>query len=190
MDRLRQLISRDSMDNDSSSDASDGFFTSSMLNLIIGLLALVCIGLALAGLLYLIRRRRQALQRQAILPTHHNRNSNHRRLTITASPYPGGRTQSVYVYNEKRDLEENSYSPPPSPVPEIRITFPDEEDVQGKRKSGKVVVVRIGDSGSIGMEPVGEDALPPYQSSDAERFQSLDLERMGGLKEKDMKQWA
>lgn len=51
-------------------------------------------------------------------------------------------------------------------------------------------MVRIGDSGSIGMEPVGEDALPPYQSSDAERFQSLDLERMGGLKEKDVKQWA
>ena len=75
-------------------------------------------------------------------------------------------------------------SPPPSPVPEIRITFPDEEDMSGKRTSGRVVVLRIGESGAIGMEPVSHDALPPYQRDDAERFQSLDLDRIGGLREK------
>jgi len=84
---------------------------------------------------------------------------------------------------------ENSSSPPASPVPEIRITFPEEEDESGKRKSGRVVVVRISEAGSVGLEPCQEE-LPPYQSSDADRFQSLDLERMGGLKEKeDMKRW-
>ena len=160
-----------------------------MMNLVVGLFSLVCVCLALVGLLYIIRRRRQAMINASTLPSYNN-SANHHRLTITTTPYSGGRTQSVYVYNEKRDLLENSDSPPPSPVPEIRITFPDEEDVEGKTKGGKVVVVRIGDSGSIGMEPVGEDCLPPYQSSDTERFQSLDLERMGGLKEKDLKQWA
>ncbi|MGY6405660.1 hypothetical protein, partial [Vibrio parahaemolyticus] len=78
----------------------------------------------------------------------------------------------------------------PSPVPEIRITFPEEEDESGKRKSGRVVVVRISEAGSVGLEPYN-DQLPPYQTSDAERFQSLDIERMGGLKEKDdAKRWG
>ena len=72
---------------------------------------------------------------------------------------------------------------PTSPVPEIRITFPEEEDEGGKRKSGRVVVVRISETGGVGLEPYNDDHLPPYQKSDAERFQSLDLDRMGGLKE-------
>jgi len=71
----------------------------------------------------------------------------------------------------------------PSSPPEIRITFPDEEDA--KDKGGRVVVVRVSESGSIGMAPLAQDALPPYQSSDADRFQSLDLNRLGGLKEKE-----
>ena len=73
-------------------------------------------------------------------------------------------------------------------MPEIHITFPDEEHVGGKRKSGRVLVLRIGDSGSVGMGPISEEQLPSYQSTQAERFQSLDLERMGGLKEKEVPQ--
>lgn len=72
---------------------------------------------------------------------------------------------------------------PTSPVPEIRITFPEEEDDGGKRKSGRVVVVRISETGGVGLEPYNDDQLPPYQKSDDGKFQSLDLERMGGLKE-------
>lgn len=182
MDSFRKLVVRDSSDNSSSG------FDPSMLNLVVTLLGLVCLGLGLVGFLYFLRRRRQA-RKQSILPQH-SRSSNHRSLTIQAPPYSSVKTQSVYVLNEKRDLLENSDSPPPSPVPEIRITFPDEEDKEGKRMSGKVVVVRIGESGSIGMEPVTEDQLPPYQSSDAERFHSLDLERMGGLREKETRPFA
>ena len=86
---------------------------------------------------------------------------------------------------------EQSSSPPASPVPEIRITFPEEEeDSSGKRKSGRVVVVRISDNGGVGLEPY-QECLPPYQSGESDRFQSLDLERMGGLREKEHeKQWA
>ena len=82
-------------------------------------------------------------------------------------------------------MEESSRpNSPSSPLPEIRITFPEEEDEAGKRKSGRVVVVRIGENGGVGLEPCNDDQLPPYQKSDAGRFQSLDLDRMGGLKEK------
>lgn len=68
-------------------------------------------------------------------------------------------------------------------MPEIRITFPEEEDEAGKSKSGRVVVVRISETGGLGLEPYSYEKLPAYQQSDAERFQSLDLDRMGGLKE-------
>jgi len=186
MDSLRKLVVRD--DSTSSTDS----LNPTMVNLLIALLVLIFFGFCLVGALYLIRRRRQA-RKTSLLPTHNGKTnkSNHRRLTITATPY-SGRPDSVHVYSEKRDLMDNSASPPPSPVPEIRITFPDEEDHSGRRKSGKVVVVRISDCGSVGMEPCAEEEnLPPYQRSDAERFQSLDLERMGGLKEKDdMKMWS
>lgn len=74
-------------------------------------------------------------------------------------------------------------SGPPSPVPEIRITFPEEEDNDGKRRSGRVVVVRISETGGVGLEPYHDEHLPPYVKDDAERFQSLDLDRIGGLKE-------
>lgn len=79
-------------------------------------------------------------------------------------------------------LEEESQSPSSS-VPEIRITFPDEEGAGEKRKSGRAVVVKISDKGSVGLEPYTDEKLPPYQQE--ERLQSLDLERMGGLKEKE-----
>jgi len=79
---------------------------------------------------------------------------------------------------------------PTSPVPEIRITFPDEVDETGKRQSGRVVVVRVGEH-SVGLEPVGDDALPAYaRNADGSRFDSLDLDRIGGLKEKSDKDYA
>lgn len=89
------------------------------------------------------------------------------------------------IYNEKEILVEDSSQPssPSSPVPEIRITFPEEQDDAGKSKSGRVVVVRISETGGVGLEPCSDEHLPAYQQSDAERFQSLDLDRLGGLKE-------
>jgi hypothetical protein len=174
METVRRLFTRDE------TNGSDYTLRPSVINLLLALLTLVFFALGLVGILYILRRRRAATNQ--LLPTH-QKTSNHRRLTITATPYTG-KTESIHVYDEKRNLIESSSSPPDSPVPEIRVTFPDEEDPSG-RKNGRVVVVRIGDSGSVGMEPVAQDGLPPYQSNETARFQSLDLERMGGLKEKN-----
>lgn len=154
----------------------------------VALLVLTIMALCLIGVLYLLRRQRRA-QKQSLLPTHH-RCSSHRRLTVSAtSGY--GRTESIYISDEKDSSDASSRAragSPTNPVPEIRITFPDEADASGKRQS-RVVLLRIADSGAVGMEPV-EDHLPPYQKSDDEKFQSLDLDRIGGLKEKEVQRWS
>ncbi|KAL2045904.1 hypothetical protein ABVK25_011958 [Lepraria finkii] len=185
---LPRLVVRD----DSSTDMSDGNvpITPAMMNLLIALVVLLCFGLFLIAVLLFLRSRRKAKQMQKLadLPFQANRPSskisNHRRLTVTATPY-GRHSQAINVYNEKEIMVHDASQPssPKSPVPEIRITFPEEEDEGGKRKSGRVVVVRISETGGVGLEPYIDDHLPPYQKSDAERFQSLDLDRMGGLKE-------
>lgn len=148
---------------------------------------LVVVALVLMGaLIWLrsVRRARKQAEQDAQLPLYEKRQSG-RRLTITM---PGKGRESVVVYSEKQDLMSSAASSPTSPVPEIRITFPDEVDESGKRQSGRVVVVRVGEH-SVGLEPVNED-LPPYQRDSSDRFDSLDLDRIGGLKEKDNKEYA
>lgn len=83
-------------------------------------------------------------------------------------------------------MMKNPSSPPLSPenVPEIRITFPDEHDEAGRRKSGRVVVVRVGETG-VGLEPLPEEQLPAYEKEVGGRFHSIDMDRIGGLKEKN-----
>jgi len=168
-----------------------------LINLLIALLVVVLAAMALVSTLVGLRsyrRKRLSLSSQSENPFQNGaqsgRRSGHRRLTITAAPY-GRNSQSVFVYNEKQAFMEQSSSPPASPLPEIRITFPEEEDKSGNRKSGRVVVVRISDNGGFGLEPY-EENLPPYQAGESDRFQSLDLERLGGLREKEVqpKQWA
>ena len=164
------------------SDAASGGLTPLMVNLLITLLIILFIGLISLAALLLLRNRRRS--RREALPMYNDKNtrptSNHRRLTITASPY-GRHSQAIQVYNEKEHLVESPTTPhSPESVPEIRITFPDEEVEGGRRKSGRVVLVRVGDTG-VGLEPL-EENLPPYQSSDAGRFQSLDLDRDGDSK--------
>lgn len=152
-----------------------------MVNLLIALLSLILVGLITGGALLYLRRRRRI--NDAGLPMYDEllynekpiQGLNHRRLTITTGS--SRHSRAIHIYNEKQNLVENSSSPPTSPdsVPEIRITFPDEQDEAGRRKSGRVVVVRVGDNG-VGLEPFDEN-LPPYQSSDNGRLQSLDLNR-------------
>jgi hypothetical protein len=161
---------------------SDEGLDSVQVSLLVSLLVLVIVGLLLIGVLFFLRSVRNAKRAAAELPLYEKRQSGHRRLTITATPYRKGR-ESVVVVQEKQDLMANSASPPPSPVPEIRITFPDEVDESGRPQSGRVVVVRVGEH-SVGLEPLQED-LPPYQRDASDRFDSLDLDRIGGLKEKD-----
>jgi len=188
MDSLSSLVARGNTllsARDSSTSLSPA-----MLDLIISLMVLIFVALLLVGTLYIVRkiRKSRAIARQQ-LPQYNETatfgSSNPRRLTITTSPY-GDRTSSVYVYDEKAPMIKESSSPPLSPdnVPEIRITFPDEQDESGRKTSGRVVIVRVGEKGGVGLEPVRDEQLPAYEKQNGERFHSIDMERIGGLKEK------
>ena len=94
----------------------------------------------------------------------------------------------------------NPNLPPHSPdnVPAIHITFPDDDDdndtknmdstVKKSPKGSRVVVVRLGDAGVVGLEPLRRDAadqLPAYEADLKGAFYSVDMDRIGGLREKD-----
>lgn len=127
--------------------------------------------------------------RKSALPIHHGSKSSegrllrHRRLTAAAAPY--GLSSKAFLGDEKlAAYEEDEHSPlSGSPLPEIRITLPDEERGRDTRSS-RVVSVTINEMGSVGLECYKNDQLPTYQKTEGDRFQSLDLERLGGLKEK------
>ncbi|KAI9709080.1 MAG: hypothetical protein M1820_003526 [Bogoriella megaspora] len=175
MPAINRLLVRDESNPGSSSDPTMNY-------LLITLLIIVLLGFVLMGALYFLKKRRDSIKDvEEALPAYSEkpaqRGSHHRHSALMSSKHP----EPIYVIHEKQDLLSNSSSPPQSPVPEIRITFPEEVDDAGKRQSGKVVVVRVGENG-VGLEPVSE-IPPPYQQDG--RFQSLDLDRIGGLKEKE-----
>ncbi|KAL1306451.1 hypothetical protein AAFC00_005149 [Neodothiora populina] len=161
---------------------NDDFYDPTMIGLLVTLLVLIIVAIFALIALYVLRRKRQSMQQ---LPMYNEKNassgssrySSHRRVAVRPS-------ESIIVYQEKQSLIDNSDAPPTSPVPEIRITFPEELDASGKPQSGRVVLVRVGEH-SIGLEPLSEK-LPPYQKDQSDRFQSLDLERIGGLTEKEV----
>ncbi|OLL26289.1 hypothetical protein NEOLI_001468 [Neolecta irregularis DAH-3] len=65
-------------------------------------------------------------------------------------------------------------------VPEIQITFPDEEDADERRYTpGRVVVVQVGESGAAFVAPIQSSSPPAYG-----QFDTVDIESIGGLKEK------
>lgn len=168
---IPQLVARSGnyIEND------DAAMTSTMMNLLIALIILFAVGLLCIGVLLMLRSRRKAKKLDEKSQRPASRIS-HRRLAANTSP--------INIYgSEKEILVEKDPDSPSSSVPEIRITFPEEDETGNKRISGRVVVVKISDKGGVGLEPYNEDQLPPYQIE--ERLQSLDLERMGGLKEKN-----
>jgi len=129
-----------------------------MTHLLITLVVLVSFGLVLGGSLFFIRRIRRSRKAAGTLPSYEASNKNHRGLTISTR-------DSVLVYSEKQQLIDNSSPMPltPESIPEIRITFPEEEDKQGRRVSGRVVVVEVGEAGVGFVRPLESDGLPPYQ---------------------------
>jgi hypothetical protein len=162
---------------DDSSQSTSGL-TPTIVKLLIALLSLALGAILLILVLFALRTFRKPAKSTETLKEK-IASSNHKRLTIeTVHPSP-------YVSQEKRKLMEESSSPPSSPLPEIRITFPDEVDTTGRPQSGRVVVVRMGENSAVGLEPIDEQ-LPPYQRSEGGRFQSVDLDSIGGLKEKEM----
>ena len=176
MNTLMQLLPRDS-----SLEEDDNHFGGSMGSLLFVFFALLSLGSALSISLLYLRRKRLARE-HALLPRYHHA-SHQRSVSMTNIP-TFGQNDSVFVYNEKMNLIANSSSPPTSAVPEIRVTFPEDEDHEGRRQNGRVVVVHVTDTGSVGMSPLNQEQLPPYQRRDTESFQTLELDRMGGLREK------
>ncbi|KAK3313866.1 hypothetical protein B0H66DRAFT_364731 [Apodospora peruviana] len=178
MDSFRTVVARGVEDN------------SSIVNLMIALLVLVFFGLlAVAGLL-LMRRVRQKRQLVAeTLPQYQDvkRTGNHRRLTIQTSD-GAGRSSVIVFGKDGQPMLANPRSPPHSPdnVPEIHITFPDEQDDQGRPKSGRVVVVRVGDT-TVGLEPLHEEQLPAYEKESSAKFYAIDMDKIGGLREKEFR---
>ncbi|KAK3692392.1 hypothetical protein B0T22DRAFT_12416 [Podospora appendiculata] len=158
-----------------------------VVNLMIALLVLVFVGLLSVAALLIFRRIRKQRQTRAAatLPQYHDvkRTGNHRRLTIQTAD---GRS-SVLVFKDGQPMLSNPHSPPHSPdnVPEIHITFPDEHDEQGRPKSGRVVVVRVGET-TVGLEPVHSDEqLPAYEQESKTQFYAIDMDKIGGLREKE-----
>ncbi len=141
--------------------------TPAVFNLLIALVVIFFLATVFAVSILIMRLKRAQRSTPAC-------SRQHRRLTIEAV----GHTEML---SEKHALMATPPESPPLTLPEIRITFPDDEGEKGA--AGRVVVVRVGDNAAVGLEPV-EDQLPPYQLAEGERFQSLDLERIGGLKEK------
>ncbi|KYK60151.1 hypothetical protein DCS_01286 [Drechmeria coniospora] len=155
----------------------------SLINLLLAILGLVFLSLVLATALYFLhRRRRLNRQRMQTLPTYKEM-SQKRGLTLSHT----GRPSIVYIGRDGEPMLQNPRSPPHSldNVPEIRITFPDEQDEQGRPRSGRVLVVRVGDNATVGLEPMREEPLPAYEKDSKDQFHSIDMDQIGGLKEKD-----
>ena len=51
-----------------------------------------------------------------------------------------------------------------------------------------MVIVQVGEAGAAFVRDVEPENLPPYQKGSNDRFDSVDLDKVGGLKEKH--NWA
>jgi hypothetical protein len=142
------------------------------LGLLVTIVIISCLMTILAVTLLLLRLKQH---NRPSASTTSSRRCRRRRLTIEAVSHTD--------LSEKHSLMDTPPASPPLTLPEIRITFPDDEE---REKAGRVVVVRMGDNAAVGLEPLDDEKeqLPPYQLAEDGRFQSLDLERIGGLKEK------
>ncbi|OAR02015.1 hypothetical protein LLEC1_03424 [Akanthomyces lecanii] len=179
LEPLRRLVSRSS-----SEDGSD-----KMINALIAILVLAFVSIILISTLYFFRRsRRMQKLRNESLPTY-NEASKEPMLqhSLTIETKHNGRSSVVVIGRDGQPMLQNPNSPPDSPdnVPEIHITFPDEHDDDGQRKSGRVLIVRVGDNAAVGLEPVREEQLPAYEKEAKGQFQSIDMDKIGGLREKD-----
>jgi hypothetical protein len=154
-------------------DEYDPSWSPTTLDLLIVLVSLSFAGLVSVGLIYAVRKyQTHRSARHNTLPSYNPRNI--RDLNIHAPPY------SQSYYDEKTG---SPRSPVTSPVPEIRITFPDDVDHEGRQLKGRVVVVRVGERG-VGLEPIKDEEQLPRYERDGKKWDELDMDLMGGLKEK------
>lgn len=186
---LAQGILARTTTSDVSEDQEDG--SDKLINILLLVLGLVFLALLAVSLLFLFRRyrNRQRMHKEN-LPSYTEAgygsgSLNHHGLTIETKHH--GRSSTIYISRDGAPMLANPHSPPHSPdnVPQIHITFPDEQDSEGKRKSGRVLVVRVGDNATVGLEPMQEEELPAYEKESKNGFSTLDMDQIGGLKEKD-----
>ncbi|KAG6034181.1 hypothetical protein E4U41_006658 [Claviceps citrina] len=167
--------------------AQDG--SDNMINLMIILLGLVFFCLVLASLLFLFvrRKRLQGARNAEDLPAYDDVKRTQSTRGVTIETTHNGRSSVYFIGKDGEPMLQNPNSPPHSPanVPQIHITFPDEHDENGEIKSGRVLVVRVGDNATVGLEPMQEEQLPAYEKEVKGQFQSIDMDQIGGLKEKD-----
>jgi hypothetical protein len=181
------LFKRNSSAQDMPADLDDG--SDNMINLMLIVLGIVFLALILVSFLFVFRRvRRNRLLQAETLPSYYDAAGsvkNTRGLTIETTH--NGRSSVLVIGRDGQPMLPNPNSPPHSPdnVPEIRITFPDEQDEQGRQQNGRVLVVRVGENATVGLEPVNEEQLPAYSKEEKAGFYSLDMDDIGGLKEKD-----
>jgi hypothetical protein len=172
-----------------SDDSDNGSDT--VINALLAVLGIAFFILILVSILLVLRRVRRKRQQQGqepVLPSYNdvkNGHPNHRGLTIETTH--NGRSSVLFIGRDGQPMLRTPSSPPHSPdnVPEIHITFPDEQDEQGRRKSGRVVVVRVGENATVGLEPMHDEELPAYEKEAKGQFYSVDMDQIGGLKEKD-----
>jgi len=155
--------------------SDDSEMNSTIVHLLTALVVLSSVGMILGGILFILRRIRK--KRSPTLPTHTRNHS----LAITTIPFTSNKRASWFS-SEKRNSGSQPGTPT-SPVPEIRITFPEEEGADGKKRASRVVVVQVGEAGAAFVRDIEPDNLPPYQKKGD--FASVDLNKVGGLKEKD-----
>lgn len=158
-----------------------------VINMMIILLGVAFCALLLASLFsFLVRRRFQRL-RGATLPTYEDVKQTRNPPSLTIETSHNGRSSVYYIGRDGQPMLQNPNLPPHSPdnVPQIHITFPDEPDENGRTKSGRVLVVRVGDNATVGLEPMQEEQLPAYEKEAKGQFQTIDMDHIGGLKEKD-----
>lgn len=181
------LAKRSSSSPDMPADYDDG--SDNMINLMLIVLGIVFLVLILVSMLFVFRRvRRNRMLQGQTLPSYYDAAGsvkNPRGLTIETTH--NGRQSVLVIGRDGQPMLPNPNSPPHSPdnVPEIRITFPDEQDEHGRHQNGRVLLVRVGENATVGLEPVNEEQLPAYKEKDAQGYYSLDLNSIGGLKEKD-----
>ncbi|KAH6897245.1 hypothetical protein B0T10DRAFT_557073 [Thelonectria olida] len=193
MPSIQRLFARDT-----DKPADDG--SDNLINLMLVILGIVFLALILISILFFFRRARrlQMMRAKALddeedgLPSYYDAKpygNNHRGLTIETKH--NGRSSILVINRDNHPMLANPNSPPHSPdnVPEIHITFPDEQDDQGRPKSGRVLVVRVGDNATVGMEPMNDEQLPAYEKEAKGQFYSIDMNQIGGLKEKDRSQF-
>lgn len=190
---VREPLAIRNSELDTSPMTDDG--SDDMVDILLGVFGILFFVLALVSMFFLYRRfQRVKKQRQedktsaeeGDLPSYGEK-TGHNPHGLTIETSHNGRSSVLYIGKDGQPMLQNPHSPPHSPdnVPQIHITFPDEQDENGRQKSGRVLVVRVGDNATIGLEPVQEEPLPAYEKETKSQFYSIDMDQIGGLKEKD-----